>query len=193
MKKGFTLIEVIVSLAVLVLLFLALYDLYIKGISIYKENKNQTNINIQVKNFTNSLYTYLKSSYQDSIKVIKNGEDLGIFMINTNKNSSVESNINEYIKEKKENDSFSIVENNLENENTIDLNAVDEYLIFLKDKNNIKAITKSGENIILENAIKKFNISPVYSEDKLESISIEIVYFYKNKYDKVILNYTLRN
>lgn len=193
MKKGFTLIEVIVSLAVLVLLFLALYDLYIKGISIYKENKNQTNINIQVKNFTNSLYTYLKSSYQDSIKVIKNGEDLGIFMINTNKNSSVESNINEYIKEKKENDSFSIVENNLEKENTIDLNAVDEYLIFLKDKNNIKAITKSGENIILENAIKKFNISPVYSEDKLESISIEIVYFYKNKYDKVILNYTLRN
>lgn len=193
MKKGFTLIEVIVSLAILVLLFLALYDLYIKGISIYKENKNQTNINIQVKNFTNSLYTYLKSSYQDSIKVIKNGEDLGIFMINTNKNSSVESNINEYIKEKKENDSFSIVENNLEKENTIDLNAVDEYLIFLKDKNNIKAITKSGENIILENAIKKFNISPVYSEDKLESISIEIVYFYKNKYDKVILNYTLRN
>lgn len=193
MKKGFTLIEVIVSLAVLVLLFLALYDLYIKGISIYKENKNQTNINIQVKNFTNSLYTYLKSSYQDSIKIIKNGEDLGIFMINTNKNSSVESNINEYIKEKKENDSFSIVENNLEKENTIDLNAVDEYLIFLKDKNNIKAITKSGENIILENAIKKFNISPVYSEDKLESISIEIVYFYKNKYDKVILNYTLRN
>ena len=193
MKKGFTLIEVIVSLAVLVLLFLALYDLYIKGISIYKENKNQTNINIQVKNFTNSLYTYLKSSYQDSIKIIKNGEDLGIFMINTNKNSSVESNINEYIKEKKENDSFSIVENNLEKENTIDLNAVDEYLIFLKDENNIKAITKSGENIILENAIKKFNISPVYSEDKLESISIEIVYFYKNKYDKVILNYTLRN
>ncbi len=193
MKKGFTLIEVIVSLAILVLLFLALYDLYIKGISIYKESKNQTNINIQVKNFTNSLYTYLKSSYQDSIKIIKNGEDLGIFMINTNKNSSVESNINEYIKEKKENDSFSIVENNLEKENTIDLNAVDEYLIFLKDKNNIKAITKSGENIILENAIKKFNISPVYSEDKLESISIEIVYFYKNKYDKVILNYTLRN
>ena len=193
MKKGFTLIEVIVSLAVLVLLFLSLYDLYIKGVSIYRENKNQTNINIQVKNFTNSLYKYLKSSYQDSIKVIQSGENFGIFMINTNKNSPVEININKYIKEKEESDSFTIVENNLNKENTIDLNSVGDYLIFLKDENNIKAITNLGENIVLENSIKEFKVFPEYNEDKLEGISIEIIYFYKNKYDKVVLNYTLRN
>lgn len=71
-KKGFTLIELIVAVSILLLLFIGVYDLYMKGFSIYKDSEKKSNIEMDVKNFADSLYSYLKSSYQNSIEVGSN-------------------------------------------------------------------------------------------------------------------------
>ncbi|MEG0006038.1 MAG: prepilin-type N-terminal cleavage/methylation domain-containing protein [Clostridium sp.] len=75
-KKGFTLIELMVAVAILVMIFLALYDLYISSFKLYKNDQNRAKVDIEVKNFSDSLYGYLKSSYQDSIEVASTS-DLG--------------------------------------------------------------------------------------------------------------------
>ncbi|MEF9952089.1 MAG: prepilin-type N-terminal cleavage/methylation domain-containing protein [Clostridium sp.] len=68
-RKGFTLIELMVAVAILVMIFVALYDLYINSFKLYKNDQNKAKVDIEVKNFADSLYGYLKSSYQDSIEV----------------------------------------------------------------------------------------------------------------------------
>lgn len=74
MKKGFTLVELIVALAIFVILFVALYDLYMKNFSMYRDNQKKSKVEIQVKNFSDSIYNYLKASYQDSIEVGTKGK-----------------------------------------------------------------------------------------------------------------------
>ncbi|MEG0371124.1 MAG: type II secretion system protein [Clostridium sp.] len=101
-RKGFTLIELIISVAILVILFIALYDLYLKNFALYKNDQQKVKAQIEVKNFSDTIYNYMKASYQDSIEVgtkgnlINKNEDVfkgpqeSIFMVIPQNADSVE-------------------------------------------------------------------------------------------------------
>lgn len=88
-KKGFTLIELMVAVAILVMVFIALYDLYISSFKLYSNDQNKAKVEMEVKNFSDSIYDYLKSSYQDSIEVasVGDGDVISENVLDSDKNS----------------------------------------------------------------------------------------------------------
>ncbi|KMT21286.1 PilW family protein [Clostridium cylindrosporum] len=220
-KSGLTLIELIVSLSILVILFTVVYDLYMNNLSLYKKDEMKVKSELQVKNFCDSLYSYLKASYQNSIEV-GNSEKLedvkwsevieeqkSILMLIPQKGDPVECS-DSYI----ENLSGSYYYRGRLKDiiNSEEVKNTDyHYIMFsLKEENGGKYI-ETISNIIEDSQIKtkslkgiveNFTIKPEYvqvnenAEARLILSKIKIKLEYKqskNKTDNIKLDYTIRN
>lgn len=218
-KKGVTLIELIVALAIFVILFVAVYDLYMKNFSMYRESQEKSRTEVQVKNFSDSIYNYLKASYQDSIEVGTKGkfynlewEDIEgqndtLVMVVPKKDDPVKYEFPSSIKlistesqDKKYSYNGGILSDIMSGKELEDFKDKYSYIMFKKKDNYIETISNiTGELTTtksLEGIVKDFSIVPKYlkikdNEYKLSSIEITLEYINdKNKPD--IISYTIR-
>lgn len=170
-KKGFTLVELIISVFLLVVVFIILYELYMKGYILYEDNQNKVKVEMDLKNFSDTLYSYLKSSYQNSIKVIE--DENALYMIIPEKSDPVE------------------YKNDENNYYDIKFTKKEDYIELVSLDKETKIYEKTEA---LKGSVREFILKPFYSGDVLSKVTINLKYsFGKNKVDEMVLDYVIRN
>lgn len=221
-KKGVTLVELIVALSIFVLLFIAVYDLYMKNFSMYRESQEKSRVEVQVKNFSDSIYNYLKASYQNSIEVGTEGkfnnlewksadgksgvegEQEILFMVVPKKDDPVKYEFPSSIK-------LVSIQNGTEwysynggilseiasGKDVESFTDKYSYIMFKKKDDYIETISNiTGELTTtksLEGIVKNFSIKPKYTLTEYKLESIEVTIEYINEKNKPdIISYTIR-
>ncbi|QCX32669.1 prepilin-type N-terminal cleavage/methylation domain-containing protein [Caloramator sp. E03] len=162
-KKGFTLIEILITSAVLFILLGALYSFFNSNYKILFEEKRKAYIESQVKSFMDFTMQSLQMSYQEKIEVTDGGKKL-ILYLPPNDDSKVEFDAEKSV--------------------NIEINYEDDSIVITKN---------GVDKTILKGFVKYFEIKKIlYDNGDLESIEIKFKVNYDFKFRNIDKDYLIK-